>query len=247
MTQYELKKYQIIIELLRPWLLLSIYIILAYFEFWYLAVPFAFITILAGFVQMHDTMHSALNLNKKMNSFFLTISGLLLLKSGHAMKITHLRHHGKCLSQDDPEGEPANWKFRKVLLQGPYHIFLLRKASLEMAPRTRKKQLIETSFTLFLLAFFIFLYFYFSSLIGIIYWIVAFIMSATMPIWATYIPHHLAPKNPLRLLSIKYSGLWTPVISSFAFHHVHHDHPKVPTALLPKIAKEKIHNREIEG
>ena len=66
-----------------------------------------------------------------------------------------------------------------------------------------------------------------------------FIMSSTMPIWTTYIPHHLAPRNSLWLFSIKFSKIWTPVISSFAFHHVHHNHPKVPTALLPKVSKEE--------
>jgi hypothetical protein len=35
----------------------------------------------------------------------------------------------------------------------------------------------------------------------------------------------------------KLAQIWTPVISSFAFHHLHHAFPKVPTALLPLMAK----------
>jgi fatty acid desaturase len=153
------------------------------------------------------------------------------------MQVTHLRHHGKCLEEGDPEGEPANWKFAKVLFQGPYHILTLRAASLKIAPKTRNIQLFETLLTVLLLAGFVWIYFQTGSYIGLLYWAIAFVMSCTMPIWATYIPHHLAPKNAIRLVSIKFSKIWTPVISSFAFHHVHHNHPKVPTALLPKVAK----------
>jgi fatty acid desaturase len=47
--------------------------------------------------------------------------------------------------------------------------------------------------------------------------------------------------------------IWTPVISSFAFHHLHHAFPKVPTALLPVLAvrdeaqeyKSHVHTHEI--
>lgn len=239
MPKYQLTKGQIVLEVIRPWILLVIYIYLANTGHLVWATLFAIFTILAGFVQMHDTIHNAIQLNRKTNSLILSLSGLLLLKSGHAMKVTHLRHHGMCLGKDDPEGEPANWNFAKVLFQGPYHIFTLRFASLKIAPKTRNIQLLETFLTLALLSIFILIYFWFESYIGLLYWVIAFIMSSTMPIWATYIPHHLAPKNRLRLLSIKFSKVWTPVISSFAFHHLHHAHPKVPTALLPKIAKEE--------
>ncbi len=239
MAKYKLNKYQILLEVLRPWILLSVYIALAYKGHLIWAALFALFTILAGFVQMHDSIHNALQVNKKANSLLLSLSGLLLLKSGHAMKVTHLRHHGKCLGKDDPEGEPANWKFSKVLFQGPYHILTLRLASLKIAPKTRNIQLFETFLTLVLLFLFVLIYFQTGSYIGLLYWSMAFIMSCTMPIWATYIPHHLAPRNRLRLFSIKFSKVWTPVISSFAFHHVHHNHPKVPTVLLPKVAKEE--------
>lgn len=155
------------------------------------------------------------------------------------MQVTHLRHHGMCLSENDPEGEPANWKFAKVLFQGPYHILTLRLASLKIAPKTRNIQLFETFLTLAILVFFVWIYFQTGSVIGLLYWSIAFVMSCTLPIWATYIPHHLAPRNPLRLISLKLTRVWTPVISSFAFHHVHHNHPKVPTVLLPVVAHEE--------
>jgi fatty acid desaturase len=239
MSKYQLKKYQIFIEVIRPWVLLCIYSFLAIKGCFVCASIFALLTILAAFVQMHDTIHGSLQLSKKNNDLLLSLSGLLLLKSGHSMRITHLRHHSKCLSNDDPEGAPANWTFRKVLFHGPYHIFMLRKASFQIAPQHKKILLFETFLTIIILIGFITLYIKTGSYIGILYWGMAIIMSSAMPIWATYIPHHLAPHNPIRLISLKFVRIWTPVISSFAFHHVHHNHPKVPTALLPFVALQE--------
>lgn len=236
----KLTLFQQFLEISRPWVLLTAYLVTASLELWWVAVPICFAMILAGFVQMHDTIHNALGLSKKANNFLLMVSGLLLLKSGQAMRVTHLRHHGQCLGKNDPEGEPANWTFRKVLFQGPYHLFMLRVASLRIAPKTKNKQLFETALTFLILVLIVLAWFLLEWKAGLVYWGVAFVMSSLMPIWATYIPHHLAPSNPLRLISLRLVRFWTPVITSFAFHHVHHDHPRVPTALLPEVAKGEI-------
>ena len=74
---------QRVVEVLRPWVLLGAYIAFALLHIWWLAVPAALCAILAGFVQMHDTIHNALGLSKQANSLLLTLSALLLLKSGH--------------------------------------------------------------------------------------------------------------------------------------------------------------------
>src|SRR6476661_1209549 len=103
-NDFQLSQFQRVIEFLRPWLLLGAYVFCAYLENWWLAIPLALATCLAGFVQLHDTIHNALGLSKNGNDLLLSLSALLLLKSGHALKVTHLRHHGQCLSDDDPEG-----------------------------------------------------------------------------------------------------------------------------------------------
>jgi fatty acid desaturase len=187
---------------------------------------------------MHDTIHNALGLSKKANDLMLTLSALLLLKSGHGMKITHLRHHGQCLSDDDPEGAPARWTLKQVFVNGPYHIFALRFASLRIAPKTRGIQITETVITGLLLLLFVAIYYFTGSAIGLGYWATAFVLSSLMPLWASYIPHRMASKNPARLASVKAARVWTPIISSFAFHHLHHTYPTVPTALLPQAARE---------
>jgi fatty acid desaturase len=235
------------VEVARPWILLAGYLVTAAFGLWWVAVPLSFCVMLAAFVQLHDTIHGSLGLSKKANNFLLTASGLLLLKSGKANQVTHLRHHGMNLGKNDPEGQPANWKFWKVIFHGPYHVLSMRWESMKIAPRTRKRQLWETGLTVLILVVILLSYFVFDSWIGMVFWGAAFVMSSTMPIWATYIPHHLAPANPLRLVSMRLVRFWTPVITSFAFHHLHHDHPKVPTALLPEVAKGELGGEQIHA
>ena len=235
---FQLTAFELIVELTRPWLLLGCFIFFASLGIWWLAVPAAVATVLAGFVQMHDAMHNSLGLSKAANEFVLTISALLLLKSGHAMRVTHLRHHGQCLGNDDPEGEPAKWSLKQVFINGPYHIFTLRSASWRISPGTRVIQFIETAITILLLIVFVFIYQFTGSIIPLVYWGVGFVLSSLMPLWASYIPHHLASKTPARLAAVKMARIWTPIISSFAFHHLHHVYPRVPTVLLPKAAKE---------
>ena len=115
---FQLTKNQRIIELSRPWLLLCGYIWLAYLQVWWLAIPVAFATCLAAFVQLHDSIHNALGLSKKGHDLTLSLSALLLLKSGHALKVTHLRHHGQCLSDDEDAKAQAPGPARQPGLPG---------------------------------------------------------------------------------------------------------------------------------
>jgi fatty acid desaturase len=236
-TEARLSPGQRALELVRPWFLLSVYAGLAAAKLWWLAVPAAAVTCFAAFVQMHDAIHASLGLPKRRNELVLFLSGLLLLKSGHALRATHLRHHGKCLGEDDPEGAPARWPLRRVLLRGPFHILALRMDALRIAPRTRGVQMLETLATIAVLAGAVLLYTRAGNAAGLVYWAVAAIISSLMPVWAAYLPHRLAAEHPMVRAGGRLAQAWTPILTSFSFHHVHHRLPKVPTALLPTVAR----------
>ena len=224
------------VELLRPWLLFTLYLFTAAEGWWLLAVPLAVVTCLAGFIQMHDSIHRSLGVSQKAHDFVLSASGLLLLKSGHGLQVTHLRHHGRCLKHDDPEGVCATWPFYRVLLEGPLHIFTMRFYSFRRASHTMRFQVIETVVTVLLVILAVLLFAFLRTPVGLVYWAVAASLSATIPVWAAYLPHRLAPEHPAVRSAGRIAQIWTPVISSFAFHHLHHAFPKVPTALLPALA-----------
>lgn len=225
------------VELARPWVLFLLYVLAAAAGWWIVAVPLAIGAALAGFVQMHDAIHRSLGLSKSGHDLVLSLSGLLLLKSGHALQVTHLRHHGRCLKEDDPEGVCATWPFYRVLFEGPLHIFTMRFYSYKTGANLRRFQIVETAATVLIVLGAIALWYFLGSWTGIVYWAVAALLSATIPVWAAYIPHRLAPENPAVRSAGKIAQIWTPVISSFAFHHLHHAFPKVPTALLPVLAQ----------
>ncbi|RYY11901.1 MAG: hypothetical protein EOO36_18315, partial [Cytophagaceae bacterium] len=231
-ADFQLTPAQRRLELARPWVLLAFYLGFALAGWWWLAVPTAVVVCLAAFVQMHDAMHNSLGLSKTATKRVLSFSGLLILKSGHGLQVTHLRHHGRCLTEADPEGAPVNWSFGRVLWQGPWHTLMLRREALRIAPGTKRIQLLETGATLALLAAFAGLYYFTGSAVGLVYWGVAFVMSATMPIWASYVPHHVSSRNPVGRAAAAVAQAWTPITASFAFHHLHHHYPRVPTALL---------------
>src|SRR5258708_2968645 len=236
-TPLQLTPVQRTIELLRPWILLGVYLLAAAKGWWWLAVPLAVAMCLAAFVQMHDAIHRSLGISKAAHDFVLLTSGLLLLKNGHGLQVTHLRHHGRCLKDDDPEGVCATWPFYRVMLEGPFHIFSMRFYALRMASPNMRFQVIETLATVCLLLLVVALYVVGGSAVGLVYWAVAASLSATIPIWAAYLPHRLAPEHPAVISAGKFAQIWTPVISSFAYHHLHHAQPKIPTALLPVMAR----------
>jgi fatty acid desaturase len=249
-----LTKKQLILEILRPWLLFSLYLIFAFNGLWLPAIGAALATCFAAFIQMHDCVHEALGLPKPINKIMLSASALLILKSGHALRATHLRHHGRCLGDEDPEGVVAHWPLLKVLFVGPFHLLGMRLDALRIDPKTRNIQYIETGLTVMVLLGAILHYIYFNSLAGIVYWGSVAFVSATLPIWASYIPHRISAKNPALQISAHTAQIWTPVITSFAYHQLHHKYPKVPTALLPGIANnletvnpEKIPNETRKG
>jgi beta-carotene hydroxylase len=234
----QLNSFQQAIEVVRPWLLFIMFLITAKIGWWIIAVPLSIITCLAAFVQMHDAIHRSLGLSQRSNEILLVLSGLLLLKSGHCLQITHLRHHGRCLKEDDPEGAPAKWPLYKVIIDGPFHIFTLRFIAIKIAPHTLRIQIIETLLTILVVSIALIGFFKYGSMIGIVYWISAAIISATMPLWAAYIPHRMASTNPIIKKAGSLAQVWTPIISSFAYHHAHHQFPKIPTALLPLAVKQ---------
>ena len=245
-TPLQLTPVQRTIELLRPWILLGLYLFAAAEGWWWLAVPLAVAMCLAAFVQMHDAVHRSLGISKAAHDFVLLTSGLLLLKNGHGLQVTHLRHHGRCLKDDDPEGVCATWPFYRVMLEGPFHIFGMRFYALRRASHTMRFQVIETVATVVVLAIVVGMYFLFGSYIGLVYWAVAASLSATIPIWAAYLPHRLAPEHPAVRSAGRIAQIWTPVISSFAYHHLHHAQPKIPTALL-SVAARRTNRSEYEA
>ena len=132
-------------ELARPWLLLAAYVVVCVEGWWPFAPLLALACFLAGFVQLHDAMHRSLGLSRVVNELVIGAAGLLLLKSGHALLATHMRHHGRVLAKDDPEAGVVHLRFVRVLWAGPFLVLGNRRRALEIAPRTRARAAVSSS------------------------------------------------------------------------------------------------------
>lgn len=164
---------------------------------WWLAVPLAVVTFLAAFVQLHDAMHNALGLSRRANEAVITLAGLLLLKSGHGLRASHLRHHGHCLNEDDPEGKVVHWSLWRVVLAGPFHVLGNRTLALRLAPRTARDQLGETALNALFAVLATVLYVEWGTPVGLVYWAVVAVFSSTLALWAAYLPHVLPAGHPI--------------------------------------------------
>ncbi len=175
---------------------------------------------LAGFTFAHDLAHGALRLPARVNHALLSLAGAMMLTSGHAMRVAHLRHHAAPLADDDFEGAAVRVSFVRALVYAPYYAFAVRRAAWRRAPRRdRRVQLVEHVASLLLLL-----------VVGRTYAVTALLLQLAAPVWAGRIPH----TAPRWMITVARGLAWTrsPTALSLAFHDQHHAHPAVPTLAL---------------
>jgi fatty acid desaturase len=192
-----------------------------------LALPSAGLLFFEGFSIMHDLAHGALGLRRAQNEAALSLAGLLLLTSGHAMRRMHLLHHALHLEPGDVEGEPANVSLLRAIAGAPLHAVRLRvEAYRRSGAHGRRLQLAENAGGLLL----------FAVLLGTrdvalaSYALVTLGASLTAAVWASHVPHH--PPAWLITLARVVARTGSPTILALAYHDAHHARPSTPTTRL---------------
>ncbi len=182
---------------------------------------------LASFALAHDALHGALKLPRRVNAVVLSLAGVLMFFSGHAMRRGHLRHHARPLAADDVEGAPARGSFLGSLLRGPVDAMHLRAASWRLAPRSERK-VIAVEWVVSAMAW--------GALLLVpsqavrIYAVVGAVLQLWMGAWAAWIPHN-AP-GWLRAAARKLARSRSAALLSLAYHDEHHEAPWIPCARL---------------
>src|SRR3954453_8404177 len=114
-----ISKVRLVWSLLLPFIWVGLYVLFAYRDYWGLAVGclvcLSFITY--GSIS-HDLVHANLGLPRRMNDFFLTVIELAAIRSGHAYRLAHLRHHAIYPREDDIEGAAARMSLVRTLAEG---------------------------------------------------------------------------------------------------------------------------------
>ncbi|XXX82330.1 fatty acid desaturase [Sorangium sp. So ce134] len=192
-----------------------------------LAAAFGGSLFFASFALMHDVAHGALRLPRKANEIALTVSAALMLMSGHALRLMHLRHHARPLAPDDAEGAPARLPLSRALLGAPRSALALRTEAFRAAgPSGRRCQLAETALNLASLALLI------ASrrpaLLALA--ATAAFLQLSMAVWAAHIPHNA----PAWMLAAARRLAFTrsPIALSLGYHERHHRMPNLPCSRL---------------
>ncbi len=213
-----------------PWLSTSL--ILAWYELYWLALPFSFYYFLAGLRQVHNGFHNSLGVGKRVVWFVLFTNSVLMLASMHAVKFNHLRHHKYCLEENDYEGKVAKLKWLHALLYGPIHLFLIHYHTFRIGNKSYRR---NVSIELIAITIFVSITWYFQ-IHFLMYHTIAMItgelLSAFFAVWTV---HHDA--EDLFMQTRTQRTKWKNRVTLNMFYHLeHHMFPAVPAIKLPQLA-----------
>jgi fatty acid desaturase len=212
-----------------PWLFLSL--LLAWYEWYILALPCSFMFFLTSLRQSHNGYHYTLGTSKKITAFTLILNSILMLASMHAIKFNHLRHHKYCLGDNDVEGKCARMPAWKAILFGPIFILETHWTAFRLEKREAKKMIL---FELALITAFIVVTFYYHIRF-LQYHILVMTMGEFLSgFFAVWTVHHDCEGD---LFSRTSRGKWANFFTYNMFYHTeHHLFPAVPTIKLPLLA-----------
>ncbi len=214
-----------------PWLLTSV--TLAYFGYYWLAVPFSAVYFLTGLRQVHNGFHNSLGTNKFLTWLTLYLNSLSLFTSIHAVKFNHLRHHKYCMTEEDYEAKSAKMTWYGAILYGPVHMFLIHKITWQKGNRRYRQNMVLELVSMSLLLFTA-IYFNIHFLIyHIIVMVIAEFLTAFFAVWTV---HHHTDDDPHFARTQR--TFWKNKITFSMFYHLeHHLFPAVPTIKLPELAR----------
>lgn len=214
-----------------PWAITSW--TLAYYGFYWIAIPFSALFFITALRQVHNGLHNALGTNGFLTWLSLYLNSVLMMASFHAVKFNHLRHHRYCLTEKDQEGKSAHMTWYQAILYGPIHMFKIHQLTWVIGSKEYKRNMI---FELSSIALVIFTAIFFD-----IHWLqyhIVFMIIGEflMSFFAAWTVHHDTQDHPH--LARTQRNKWKNKISFGMFYHMeHHLFPSIPTIKMPELAR----------
>lgn len=214
-----------------PWAIISW--VLAWYGYYWLALPFSGFFFLTALRQVHNGFHNSLGTNKFLTWLSLYINSVLMVVSIHAVKFNHLRHHKYCLTEKDQEGKSAHMSWYGAILYGPIHIFKIHQITWQIGNKKyRRNMLLELTSIFTAIA----LVFYFEIDWLMYHITVMLIGEFLMSFFAVWTVHHDTHEHPEFARTQR--GGWKNKLTFSMFYQLeHHLFPAVPTIKLPELAK----------
>jgi fatty acid desaturase len=207
-------------------------LVLAYYHFYFLAMPCSVMFFLTALRQVHNGFHNSLGTGRKLTWLCLYTNSFLMLISVHAVKFSHLRHHKYCLGEEDHEGKCAKLSWYRAILYGPIHVFSILKAGLTLGNKRYKRDVVIEIISVTAFVIFVFMANIHFLMYHCLAMMVAEMFSAFFAVWTV---HHDLDKN---IIARTQRTVWKNFITYNMFYHLeHHLFPAVPTIKLPELAK----------
>jgi beta-carotene hydroxylase len=179
-------------------------------------------------------VHRSLGLGRRATEWALFATGAVLLESGHAYRITHLQHHKRFPSDDDPEGYPAKLNFLGAVCYGP--VFLVRLWRWAYARGRQRSWLVAEAAMPFAV-------FAIGALLArwtpypLAYAVMAILGSWVYPLLTVYLPHHDYGDTVLTQTRTLRGHVIPAMFLELTYHLEHHLYPQVPTHRLAELAR----------
>ena len=219
----------------RPFLCVGAYAVFASMGWWIPAIlAVAAYTFVSYGSTSHDLVHGNLGLPRGVNRMLLSIIELLGLRSGHAYRAAHLRHHRRFPHDDDVEATAAHDTLCGALLAGPMHQLRVWWWAMRTSRRDRTWIVCEGIACIVLLVGAIAMVP--VTPIPLVYVVFVVLGSWTFPLLTSYLPHlpnGVDALHQTRRFRGKVAGF---IFQQHYYHLEHHLYPKVPYRHWPTLA-----------
>jgi beta-carotene hydroxylase len=222
----------------RPFLGVAAYALAAHAGLWWLTPVLVFLTFVAVVTVTHDVVHGSLGLSRRQTEWALFAMGAVLLESGHAYRLTHLRHHRVFPGSDDPEGDPARMSLLKAVMWGP--LFLPRLwlwAYVRSRPggADRRWLVAEAAWAVAVVTGGVWLVHWTPAVL--VYAILAIVGSWVYPLLTVHLPHRDYGDTPLSQTHTLRGRVVPALFLELTYHLEHHLYPEVPSHNLPELSR----------
>lgn len=122
----------------RPVAAAALFFITAASGYWLVAVPITWLVYGGTLTAVHHLIHSSMGLSPRSRRFWLSVLGMLVVESGHALQATHLAHHRSGSDHPDPEGYIENVSWSQLPLAAMKFRYRLALWGYRNSPRRRR-------------------------------------------------------------------------------------------------------------
>ncbi len=202
----------------------------------FLAMCCVFFLFVSVVTVTHDLVHASFGIGRTTTDILLFVVGALLLESGHAYRISHLRHHRTFPGPDDPEGDPARWSFLRALLHGPFFLPRLWCWAWQRSRSNRRERAFLLAEAAFAILFPV-VGFWIHDAAMVVYATLVLVGSWIYPAFTVHLPHHGYGSTSLTQTRTLRGRIVPHLFLELTYHLEHHLYPAVPSARLALLAR----------